>query len=144
MNGEHYDDPTADIAIARVDRELRLKRKMEKQNEDGNVKQKRRADQEGTFRQAFTKNKRKILMSQDTCGICGRPVDKSLRYPDPMCATVDHIIPIAKGGHPSDITNLQLAHFCCNRLKSDKYMEPQRNSDVKKTAIYQSCDWQNF
>ena len=43
-----------------------------------------------------------------------------LKYPDPMSKTVDHIIPIAKGGHPSDLSNLQLAHRCCNRQKSDK------------------------
>jgi 5-methylcytosine-specific restriction endonuclease McrA len=74
----------------------------------------------GPFRAEYNRNKKKIMMTQSVCGICGRPVDKTLRYPDPMAPTVDHIVPIAKGGHPSDIDNLQLAHFCCNRAKSDK------------------------
>lgn len=74
----------------------------------------------GTHRGAFEKNKKKILMTQDTCGICGRPVDKHLKYPHPLSPTVDHIIPVNKGGHPSDIGNLQLAHWTCNRQKSDK------------------------
>lgn len=72
----------------------------------------------------FNSNRKKILASQDICGICGKPVDKSLKYPHPLCATIDHIIPLEKGGHPSDINNLQLAHFTCNRQKSDKLYEP--------------------
>ena len=68
----------------------------------------------------FRSNKKRILATQDVCGICGKPVDKTLKYPHPLSATVDHIIPLAKGGHPSDLANLQLAHFCCNRQKSDK------------------------
>nr|WP_245550633.1 hypothetical protein [Kallipyga massiliensis] len=26
-------------------------------------------------------------------------MDKSLKYPDPMSACIDHIIPVNKGGH---------------------------------------------
>ena len=37
-----------------------------------------------------------------------------------MSATIDHIIPLIRGGSPDDMDNLQLAHFCCNRAKSDK------------------------
>ena len=80
----------------------------------------RRKDRVGEFRTALDKNKKIIFMTQEVCGICGQPVDKTLKYPDPMSKTVDHIIPIAKGGHPSDLSNLQLAHRCCNRQKSDK------------------------
>lgn len=79
----------------------------------------RRSDQTGKHRQQYDRNKKKVLASQSTCGICGKPVDKSLKWPHPMSPTVDHIIPINKGGHPSDIDNLQLAHWCCNRAKSD-------------------------
>ena len=73
------------------------------------------------MRTAFDKNRAIILKTQEICGICGKPVDKSIREPyDPMAPTVDHIIPINKGGHPSDLANLQLAHRWCNRQKSDK------------------------
>ena len=64
-----------------------------------------------------------IMKTQTICGICGKPVDFSLKYPHPLSATVDHIVPVSKGGHPSDISNLQLAHRCCNRAKSDKLLE---------------------
>lgn len=82
-----------------------------------------RPDKDGTHRHAFDRNKKRILATQDVCGICGKPVDKSLAYPHPMSACIDHIIPIAKGGHPSDIDNLQLAHLICNNEKSDKILQ---------------------
>jgi 5-methylcytosine-specific restriction endonuclease McrA len=50
------------------------------------------------------------------CGICSQPVDMTLRYPDPMAAQVDHIVPYALGGS-HDEENLQLAHHRCNSLK---------------------------
>ncbi len=34
--------------------------------------------------------------------------------------TVNHIIPVAKGGHPSDMSNLQLAYLTCNWQKTDR------------------------
>lgn len=68
----------------------------------------------------FEANRKIILATQSICGICGRPVDKSLKYPDPMSATVDHIIPVSKNGDPVSLDNLQLAHRCCNRAKGDK------------------------
>lgn len=79
-----------------------------------------RIDKQGAHRGSYEKNKRIIFKTQNTCGICGKPVDFSLKYPDPMSATIDHIIPVSKSGHPSSLENLQLSHFTCNRQKSDK------------------------
>ena len=70
-----------------------------------------RADRNGPHRVAFEKNKKILLKTQNTCGICGQPVDKSLRYPHPLSPVIDHIIPVNRNGHPSDIKNLQLAHW---------------------------------
>lgn len=58
-----------------------------------------RPDKDGTHRGAFEKNKKKIYATQTVCGICGKPVDFSLKYPHPLSPCIDHIIPIAKGGH---------------------------------------------
>lgn len=108
-----------------------------------------RPDRESAHRSEFEKNKRKIFMTQEICGICGKPVDKSLKYPNVMCATVDHIIPIAKGGHPSDINNLQLAHFYCNRQKSDKIIATNKadngdNSFARNRQLPQSINWAEY
>ena len=100
----------------------------------GNVKymKRNRPDKDGTHRGAFEKNKKKIYATQTVCGICGKPVDFSLKYPHPLSPCIDHIIPIAKGGHPSDIDNMQLAHWTCNRQKSDKLID---NSVTKQDEI---------
>lgn len=54
-----------------------------------------------------------------TCGICGVPVERTLRYPDPMYGSVDHVLPVAHGGR-HDVTNLQIAHLVCNVTKRDR------------------------
>ena len=82
-------------------------------------------------RAAYEKARQQILKTQTVCGICGKPVDFSLKYPHPLSPTVDHIIPVSKGGHPTDISNLQLAHRCCNREKSDRLMQPKEQSKVE-------------
>ena len=89
-----------------------------------------RPDKKGAHRGAYEKNKRIIFKTQNTCGICGQPVDFSIKTPHPMSAVVDHIIPVSKGGHPSDIENLQLAHWNCNRQKSDKLFIAPREVKV--------------
>ena len=54
-----------------------------------------------------------------TCGICNNFVEKDMKYPDPLCATIDHIVPISRGGGHTH-NNVQLAHFVCNRKKGNK------------------------
>lgn len=91
-----------------------------------------RPDQKGEHRKLYRLNKRKILATQSICAICGKPVDKKIKYPDPLSPCVDHIIPVAKGGHPSDISNLQLAHWACNRAKSDKIVGTESDFKLKR------------
>lgn len=52
-----------------------------------------------------------------TCGICGQPVDPSLKWPNPGARSLDHIIPISAGG-PHLYDNVQLAHLLCNWRKA--------------------------
>lgn len=107
-----------------------------------------RPDHDGTHRLAFERNKKRIFATQSVCGICGKPADFSLKYPHPMSACIDHIIPVSKGGHPSDIDNLQLAHWCCNRQKSDKLRqsktEPGLLDVISNRVLPQSCDWTTY
>jgi 5-methylcytosine-specific restriction endonuclease McrA len=56
------------------------------------------------------------VRDQDTCRICGEPVDFSRRAPDPRAATIDHVIVLSKGGAHS-YANTQLAHLQCNMAK---------------------------
>lgn len=110
----------------------------------------RRPDRDGTHRGQFEKNKARIYATQDVCGICGKPVDFSYKYPHPLSPCIDHIIPVAKGGHPSDIDNLQLAHWTCNRQKSDKLVALQgtvtsnQQEVISNRVLPQSMDWTQY
>lgn len=110
----------------------------------------KRRDRSSGHRGAYEAARKKILATQDICGICGKPVDKSIPYPLPLSPTVDHIIPVSKGGHPSDISNLQLAHRCCNRQKSDKimisdfYSTRAEKKIIDNRVLEQHCDWKNY
>jgi 5-methylcytosine-specific restriction endonuclease McrA len=50
------------------------------------------------------------------CGLCGLPVDRSLRWPDAACLVIDHIVPLALGGTHTR-ANVQVAHNLCNARK---------------------------
>ncbi len=106
----------------------------------------RRADRVGAHRVAFEKNRKRIIASQEYCGICGKPVDKTLSPPHPLSPTVDHIIPVSKGGHPSDISNLQLAHRCCNREKSNKMIKPVEADEksISNRDLPLTIDWKAY
>ena len=112
-----------------------------------------RPDKDGSHRRIFESNKQKIYATQEICGICGRPVEKEngqwkYKYPHPLSPCIDHIIPINKGGHPSDIHNLQLAHLACNREKSDKLFKKvekvDETIDVSNTNLPLTFDWLHF
>jgi hypothetical protein len=82
----------ARLNLGRMDRRLRV-------NDDGKTRYFTRAD----------------IYTRDnwTCQICLKPIDKSLRFPNPFCASVDHIIPVSMGG-TNQPENLQTTHLRCN------------------------------
>ncbi len=53
------------------------------------------------------------------CQLCDKPIDRELRYPDPMCASIDHVVPISMGGSNS-AENLQATHHLCNTSAGNK------------------------
>jgi 5-methylcytosine-specific restriction endonuclease McrA len=90
----------------------------------------------------YQKAKKIIFASQSVCGICGRPVDFDKKFPDPWSATIDHIIPVIKGGDPTSLENLQLAHSYCNRQKSTKLVEIRvKEKAVSNRELPLSRDW---
>mgnify|MGYP002740105201 CR=1 FL=1 len=53
------------------------------------------------------------------CGICGKSIG-NMKH-----CTVDHIIPISKGGQTT-LENCQLAHVWCNRKKGNKIYKSKK------------------
>jgi 5-methylcytosine-specific restriction endonuclease McrA len=60
-----------------------------------------------------------LIRDRWICAICGAKINRAAKFPHPQSATIDHIIPLAKGG-PHSMANLQAAHFICNATKSDQ------------------------
>jgi len=54
------------------------------------------------------------------CGICGRKINKRLKYPNPRSKSIDHIVPLSKGGADAPI-NLQASHLRCNISKNANF-----------------------
>lgn len=104
-----------------------------------------RPDKDGKAKSAFEKARKIIYASQSVCGICGQPVDFDRKFPDPWSATLDHIHPIAKGGDPADISNLQLAHLQCNRMKGTKVpLAARNNKTVTNRDLPLSMAWDTY
>jgi 5-methylcytosine-specific restriction endonuclease McrA len=107
----------------------------------------KRLDRDGAHRKQFERNKKRIYATQTVCGICGKPVDFSYKYPHPLSPCIDHIVPVAKGGHPSDLDNLQLAHWTCNRSKSDKLFAEKGQKKAKivsNRVLPLTIDWKSY
>lgn len=58
-------------------------------------------------------------LSNWTCHICGGKIERDCEYPNTLYGTVDHVVPLSKGGtHTLD--NVKAAHHVCNSTKRDK------------------------
>lgn len=53
------------------------------------------------------------------CSLCGALIDPGVRYPDPMSLSLDHVIPLNRGGEHS-LANAAAAHLVCNVTKGDR------------------------
>jgi hypothetical protein len=62
-----------------------------------------------------------IVFEEDkwVCGICNKTVNRQLYKPDLMSPSLDHVVPLSKGGGHVR-SNVQLAHLLCNIIKHNK------------------------
>lgn len=74
------------------------------------------------MRGAYVENVNPIeVMARDkwVCHLCRERIPKSAKYPNPMSASIDHVIPLAAGGMHS-YANIKAAHLGCNCRKGAK------------------------
>lgn len=64
---------------------------------------------------------RKDIAERDgwTCWLCHKPVDPDTAWPDLMCASLDHVVPLSCGGDHTR-ANVRLAHFRCNVARGNR------------------------
>ncbi len=101
-----------------------------------------RPDMDGGHRTQYDRNKRIIFHSQEYCALCGGLVDFSRKFPDPLSPSIDHIIPVSRGGDPSALENMQLAHLGCNAAKGNRNIKSNKPSASQTMTV--SHDWRTF
>lgn len=75
------------------------------------------------------RHRARIAKSKPACHICGMPIDYSLKYPDPKCFVVDHLVPIAKGVPMRWPTRRQrITHECNSKKRARDYAPIIRRS----------------
>jgi 5-methylcytosine-specific restriction endonuclease McrA len=81
----------------------------------------RRADMLGVTGNDEIRTRRDLVAyltarDHNRCGICRKPIRAKK---GPMRPSIDHIIPLARGG-THELANLQAAHYRCNLSKNDR------------------------
>jgi len=56
------------------------------------------------------------------CHLCGKRIGKKHKNPHPLSASIDHIIPISKGGEHS-YKNVKASHLKCNASKCNRTID---------------------
>jgi HNH endonuclease len=73
-----------------------------------------------------------VLYERDhrICTLCNYPVDHTITWPDKQMATIDHCIPLTRGGEHSYL-NTKLAHHYCNGLKNNRLETPEILASIR-------------
>lgn len=74
------------------------------------------------------------------CAMCGIDLDSTAKPYTYNSIEIDHIVPIARGGHPTELSNLQLSCMKCNRNKGTKMASDYDGMDLGN-PFPQSRDW---
>jgi len=69
------------------------------------------------FRKRFLTIER--YYGQYQCFYCEEPIDEDVSPPNHKALTVDHVIPLSKGGGLKDKDNVVVSCYYCNMIKGD-------------------------
>jgi hypothetical protein len=105
-------------AAARLATQRRARRARRQRGLDDRGRHRSRARRFGV---AYEPVSSRRVMERDgwRCALCGKKIRRDAKAPHPLSASLDHIIPMSKGG-PHSYANVQAAHFRCNSLKRDR------------------------
>lgn len=81
----------------------------------------RRAQKMATQVERFT-DKDIRMAHGDVCYLCGDRINFRLKFPHPKSRSVDHIIPLSRGGSHT-LGNVAMTHYQCNQIKNAKAVD---------------------
>jgi 5-methylcytosine-specific restriction endonuclease McrA len=71
-----------------------------------------------------------VALRGSRCHICQRKIDVRLNGLHPMGLTIDHLLPVSRGG-TNDVSNLDVAHRRCNIARGNRgYFQLGLESDA--------------
>lgn len=77
------------------------------------------------------------------CIVCDEYIDKNIKWPDPNCATLEHVIPLSRGGtHTWD--NVAPAHLLCNDSKKDEIDDSVINKHMERWYSESAIVWSSL
>ncbi len=76
----------------------------------------------------WRKVRAQVIAESYVCYLCGQGLDKGIRYPHPYSVSVDHVIPLSRGGDPLDPSGLRAVHKVCNEKKGSRVNRPVSKS----------------
>ena len=79
---------------------------------------------------AAHRKRRATALATGVCIICGKPINPDLPGTHPWGGTLEHVIPVSRGGHPTHPDNLAASHRTCNYQRGTKLLSelPPRNN----------------
>lgn len=103
-------------AVARAEGRVKPQAWSERRQEN---RERRRARMKGVY--VGPKAPRFKIADRDgwRCGLCGEAIPRVVMHGHPLYLTIDHIVPLSKGGEHSP-SNVQAAHAVCNYSKGDR------------------------
>lgn len=69
---------------------------------------------------------KKLVYQREICWLCGKPVNYDVPSRHPLAPSLDHRLPLIRGGDLLDINNAELAHYGCNSSRQDGAPSPVR------------------
>lgn len=82
----------------------------------------------------------RVLARDQSCWICGLPIDRTLPNLHPCQGVVDELTPISRGGSPYQEGNCAGAHRCCNGWRKTKSVETVQM--IKRLVLQSGARWQ--
>lgn len=67
----------------------------------------------------YERLKAQVFAEETHCWICQRWVDQALPPRTRWSRSLDHVVPVSRGGDPYARSNARLAHLCCNTSRGN-------------------------
>ena len=79
----------------------------------------------------YRRTQAQVFAEETHCWLCGEWVDQRLPHNNPKARSLDHVTPLARGGHPTNRANARLAHRDCNSERGDATAMPTNPRTVE-------------